>query len=58
MENNRFTPYKRVSLDGKNWWGVWDEKNGRFSTFAHHGYYKTKKECRFYIDFYNQKYFN
>ena len=58
MKNNRFTPIKKASLDGKKWWGVWDEKNGRLSTFICHGYYKTKKECQFYIDFYNKKYFN
>ena len=58
MENNRFTPQKRFSLDGKTCWGIWDSQKGSFSTFIYHGYYKTKKECQFYIDFYNKKYFN
>lgn len=57
MENNRFSPSKRIDLDGKTWWGVWDAQKGCFSTVIYHGYYKTKKECQFYIDFYNQKYF-
>ena len=58
MENNRFIPLRIPSLDGKKRCGVWDTQKGRFSTFIYHGNYKTKKECQFYIDFYNKKYFN
>lgn len=49
----RFIPMKRTALDGKVWWCVFDTKRMNYSTFTCHGKYKTKKLCKFYIDFYN-----
>lgn len=53
---NRFTPLKRVGLDGKVWWCVLDNKYGKWSTFVHHGRYKRKWECQWAIDYNNEKY--
>lgn len=47
-----FKPAKRISLDGKVWWMVWDTDKSKYSTLLCFGKYKTKKDCQFAIDWY------
>lgn len=53
MKEDRFIPLKRQALDGKIWWCVWDTSKRRWSTCVYHYKYKTKKDCQFNIDYYN-----
>lgn len=55
MKTKRFIPKKRIALDGKIWWCVFDTLRSGFSTFTCHGKYKTKNLCEFYIDFYDRE---
>ena len=43
-----FVPRKRVALDGKVWWCVWDLSKNDWSTTLWDKC-KTKKECSAYI---------
>lgn len=56
MKEERFIPAKRQALDGKTWWVVYDNKRKEYSTYVCHGRYKRKKDCVFYIDYYNSLY--
>lgn len=47
-----FKPAKRIALDGKVWWMVWDTDQSKYSTLLCFGKYKTKKDCQFAIDWY------
>ena len=47
----RFIPQKRIALDGKIWWCVYDMKRKSFSTYTCHGKYTTKTNCQLAIDF-------
>ncbi len=53
MKEDRFIPLKRQALDGKIWWCVWDTLKHSWSTCVYHYKYKTKKDCQFNIDYYN-----
>ena len=30
MNDKRFTPLKRIAIDGKTWWTIWDNKNDKW----------------------------
>lgn len=47
-----FKPAKRIALDGKVWWMVWDTDKSKYSTLLCFGKYKTKRDCQFAIDWY------
>ena len=49
----RFQAQKRVWVDGKTWWCVYDLLLNGWSTYLCHGRYKTKKEAQANIDYYN-----
>ena len=49
-----FEPRQRTAVDGKTWWCVFDTVNGKFSTLLCFGKYKTKKDCQWVIDKYNE----
>ena len=53
-DKERFKPTKRVALDGKIWWCVWDRLKQAFSSFVCHGKYRTKGDCEIYIAYYNK----
>lgn len=55
MKHQRFTPEKRTALDGKTWWVAYDWENHKYSTLTCHGKYRTKRECQFWIDYYNKE---
>ena len=46
----RFEPRKRMAIDGKTWWYVFDNKIMNYSTLICFGKYKTKKDCQYAID--------
>lgn len=39
----RFVPKQRRALDGLAWWCIWDNKRRQWSTYTHHGKYKTRR---------------
>lgn len=43
-------PRKRIALDGKTWWCVFDTDTMKWSTIILFGRYKTKKDCQIAID--------
>lgn len=45
-------PRKRVAIDGKTWWCVFDTETMKFSSLAWFYRYKTKKDCQYAIDYY------
>lgn len=47
-----FEPRKRIALDGKTWWCVFDIEKMEWSTLTFFGKYKTKKACQSDIDLY------
>lgn len=47
-------PRKRVALDGKIWWCVFDTDNMKWSTLIVFKKYKLKRECQAAIDSYNR----
>ncbi len=53
MKEDRFIPLKRQALDGKWWWCAYDTLLRKFSTFIYHSNYKTKKDCQYNIEYYN-----
>lgn len=51
MKDKRFTPLKRVAIDGKTWWKVWDNKNDGWATLnGLTSSFKTRKDCQFHIN--------
>lgn len=48
----RFVPVKRIAIDGKYWWVVFDKKELKYSTLLCFGRYKTKRRCQIAIDNY------
>ena len=52
MKDNRFTPSKRIAIDGKTWWSIWDNKNDKWATFyGLTSCFKTRKDCKLHIDY-------
>lgn len=49
-------PRKRIALDGKTWWCVFDTDTMKWSTIILFGKYKRKRDCQFAIDKYNHLY--
>ena len=47
-------PRKRVALDGKTWWCVFDTDAWKWSTIVLFGRYKNKRDCQIAIDSYNR----
>ncbi len=56
MNNSRFIPQKRIAIDGKVWWCVFDMLKLNWSTYMCHGKHFTKKACQLQIDLANQTY--
>ena len=50
----RFIPRKRVAIDGRVWWCVWDCVQKCWSSYTCFGKYKTKNECQISIDVYKE----
>lgn len=48
-------PRKRIALDGRVWWCVFDVDKGNWSSLSCFGKYKLKKDCQFVIDYYKEK---
>ena len=49
-----FEPRKRIALDGKVWWCVFDTDTMKWSTLTFFfKRYKRKKDCQYDIDLYN-----
>lgn len=46
----RYTPKKRLAVDGRLWWCIYDNKRNTWSTNTSHGRYKTKKAAQWRID--------
>ena len=51
----RFTPKKRIALDGRLWWCIWDNARNGWSTLLCHSKYKTRKDAQFSIEYYALK---
>ena len=47
-------PRKRIALDGKSWWCVFDTDKMTWSTLIVFGKYKLKRDCQYAIDSYNR----
>lgn len=45
----RFVPVKRIAMDGKVWWVVYDKQRQSYSQFTNHGKYKTESDCLYAI---------
>lgn len=45
----RYSVKKRIALDGRPWWCIWDNKTGNWSTCVFHGKYKTRKDAQYYL---------
>ncbi len=43
-------PRKRMAIDGKIWWCVFDAETLKYSTLLCFGKYKTKRDCQYDID--------
>lgn len=43
-------PRKRIALDGKTWWCVFDADTMKWSTLTCFGKYAKKKDCQLAID--------
>ena len=53
----RFVPKKWTAMDGKTWWGIYDNKWVGFSSLIRHGRrYKTKRDAQFCIDYMHKHY--
>ena len=50
-----FVPRKRIALDSKAWWCVWDLSKNDWSTTCY-AKCKTKKECSAYIQWWTKFY--
>lgn len=50
MGSPRFIPQKRIALDGRQWWCVYDTQRHGWSTYLCHGKYRTRKACQYAID--------
>lgn len=53
---NMFEPRKRIALDGKTQWCVFDTDTMKWSTLIVFKKYKLKRDCQFAIDRYNRLY--
>ena len=53
-KNKTLEPRKRISLDGKTWWCVFDTSTMKWSPLTCFGKYKLKKDCQLAIDVYNR----
>ena len=53
---NRFIPTKRIAMDGKSWWVVYDLKQSCYSTCTLFGRYRLKRDCQFAIDYISKHY--
>ena len=47
-------PRERTTVDGKTWWVVFDKDTQKYSTLTCFGKYKSKKDCQYAIDKYNE----
>ena len=47
-------PRKRIALDGKTWWCVFDTSTMKWSTNIFFTKYKTKRDCLYAIDTWKQ----
>lgn len=47
-------PRERTAVDGKTWWVVFDKDTQKYSTLTCFGKYKSKKDCQYAIDKYNE----
>lgn len=45
----RYVPRKRIALDCRIWWCVYDLAKQKYSTGLRHGKYKTKREAKYAI---------
>lgn len=45
-------PRKRIALDGKVWWCVFDADTMKWSSLTCFGRYRTKKDCQLVINIY------
>jgi len=50
-----FEPRKRIALDGKIWWCVYDLGRKIWSTYTCFGRYPRKKDCQLAIDYYQKE---
>lgn len=48
----RFVPKKRVAIDSRVWWCIYDNERGDWSSYVCHGKYKTRKAAQYAIDKY------
>lgn len=46
-------PRKRIALDGKTWWCVFDTDTMKWSTLIVFNKYRLKRDCQYAIDNYN-----
>jgi len=46
----QFEPRKRIALDGRLWWCVWDNMRRGWSTYTCHGKYKTRRAALIAIE--------
>lgn len=53
-EGIRFYPVKRMAIDGKIWWVVWDKETHDYSKYICHERYKRKKDAQYIIDKFGQ----
>lgn len=51
-QSARFKPVKRMALDGKTWWVVWDMLEHKYSTLLCFGKYQRKKDAQLDIEYY------
>lgn len=45
----RYEARKRIALDGKIYWCIYDTENNKWSTHIYHGKYSTKKQALYAI---------
>lgn len=54
--DERFVPRPRLTVDGKQYWCVYDRERGAFSTYTCHGRYRNRRECEMAIVLWNVQY--
>lgn len=45
---------RRIAIDGRVWWCVWDNEKGNWSTLTCFGKYKTKRGAEIAIKYYEE----
>ena len=50
----RFTARKRLALDGRVWWCIYDNKSCKWSSYVCFGKYKTKKAANAAISYFSR----